>query len=57
MQASKHMLCWWWCRLSDTAVIIATDGLWDVTTEAEAVQIVHTALDSNAELKVGPSCQ
>ncbi len=37
-------------------MIIATDGLWDVTTEAEAVQIVHTALDSNAELKVRTFC-
>jgi serine/threonine protein phosphatase PrpC len=40
-------------RQQDKAVILASDGLWDVVSESEAVSAVSTSLGgSTAELKV-----
>lgn len=41
------------CRQQDKAVILASDGLWDVVSESEAVSVVKTSLGGGtAELKV-----
>ncbi len=44
-------------RREDRALILATDGLWDVVPAADAVLVVTTALGGgNEALKVLASC-